>query len=55
MLPARRSVIGLPGTSGQYVLRHAPCPVLMVPDGAGRSRAGALSRSAGRKSSAADE
>ena len=55
VLPTRRSMSGLPGTAGQYVLRHAPCPVLMVPDGAGRSRSGVLSRSAGRKTSGPGE
>jgi nucleotide-binding universal stress UspA family protein len=38
VLPARRSVSGLPGTASQYVLRHAPCPVLLVPDGPARQR-----------------
>jgi nucleotide-binding universal stress UspA family protein len=33
VLAARGSVSLLPGAMSQYVLRHAPCPVLVVPDG----------------------
>jgi nucleotide-binding universal stress UspA family protein len=34
---ASRSSSALPGTVSQYVLRKAPCPVLLVPEAAGQS------------------
>jgi nucleotide-binding universal stress UspA family protein len=33
VLAARAGIIMLPGTVSQYVLRHARCPVLLVPAG----------------------
>jgi nucleotide-binding universal stress UspA family protein len=34
VLAARGSFPLLPGGASRYVLRHTPCPVLVVPDGA---------------------
>ena len=34
VLAARDTVAHLLSTMSQYVLRHAPCPVLLVPDAA---------------------
>jgi len=38
VLASRGGVSMLPGTVGQYVLRRAPCPVLVVPEADGRQR-----------------
>jgi hypothetical protein len=38
VLACRGGVSMLPGTVSQYVLRRAPCPVLMIPEGGGPKR-----------------
>jgi len=38
VLGCRGGASMLPGTVSQYVLRRAPCPVLMVPEGGGHQR-----------------
>jgi nucleotide-binding universal stress UspA family protein len=38
VLATRGSVSLLPGTVSQYALRNAPCPVLVVPEGAGHQQ-----------------